>query len=43
MFEDVDYIVRGEGEISFKEMLDNFGNESGLGAVSGIGLKIMAS
>lgn len=39
MFNDVDYIVRGEGEISFKEMLDNLGNNSGLGAVSGIGFK----
>lgn len=39
MLKDVDYIVRGEGEISFKEMLDNLGNEAGLGAVSGIGFK----
>ena len=39
MFKDVDYVVRGEGEITFKEMLDNLGNEAGLGAVSGIGFK----
>lgn len=39
MFKDVDYIVRGEGEIVFKEMLDNLGNEAGLEKISGIGFK----
>ena len=39
MFKDVDYIVRGEGELSFKEMLDNLGNEAGLSEIDGIGFK----
>lgn len=38
-FQDVDFVVRGEGEISFKELIDNLGNEDGLRTVSGIGFK----
>lgn len=38
-FKDVDFVVRGEGEISFKELIDNLGNEDGMRTVSGIGFK----
>lgn len=37
---DVDYIVRGEGEISFKKILDNLNSETGLHSIDGIGFKI---
>lgn len=40
MLRDVDYIVRGEGEVSFKEMLDSIGDEAGLKAIRGIGFKV---
>lgn len=36
---DVDYIVRSEGEISFKELLDNMKDSSRLSSVRGIGFK----
>lgn len=39
MFKNIDYIVRGEGEVSFKDMLDNLDNKAGLRTVSGIGFK----
>lgn len=36
---DVDYIVRGEGEISFKKLVDSLGNEVALETISGVGFK----
>jgi anaerobic magnesium-protoporphyrin IX monomethyl ester cyclase len=39
MYKDVDYIVRGEGEISFNKMLDGIESGASLSAIDGIGFK----